>query len=304
MWRQVVGIKAFQKDLICWERHNYHSQPTTDVHEYVLPGNPAPYDGSGRWLHRAKAIFNGNFYAAVGEERARLAALFSERAPHVLLCNFGDIAMRLLPTARQMDIPLVAYFHGDFPFLRNRWYRWSLCRTLRDFAGIVVVTEDERKWLLDHGAQPDRVHYIPCGAPTDVFRPAPDRTDKAIRFVMVSRLQVEKGCDVSIEAFSRVAASNANVKLSIFGEGEEQPALERLVDSLGLRDRVVFHGHVDEARLARELPKHDIFIQHSRMREGSPVSIAEAMACGLPVISTAIGGIADQVIPGQTGFIV
>src|SRR5690606_24578167 len=131
MWRQVVGIKAFQKDLICWERHNYHSQPTTDVHEYVLPGNPAPYDGSGRWLHRAKAIFNGNFYAAVGEERARLAALFSERAPHVLLCNFGDIAMRLLPTARQMDIPLVAYFHGDFPFLRNRWYRWSLCRTLR-----------------------------------------------------------------------------------------------------------------------------------------------------------------------------
>jgi glycosyltransferase involved in cell wall biosynthesis len=77
-----------------------------------------------------------------------------------------------------------------------------------------------------------------------------------------------------------------------------------LVATLHLSDRVTFHGHVNSAQLAEALPRCDIFIQHSLEREGSPVSIVEAMSCGLPVVATAVGGNVDLVADGSTGFIV
>jgi len=121
---------------------------------------------------------------------------------------------------------------------------------------------------------------------------------------MVSRLQRDKGCDVSVEAFAGVAHRYGNVRLDIFGEGEERANLEAMVDHLGLRDKVHFRGHLVESALARELPDFDVFIQHSRVREGSPVSLVEAMACGLAVVATPVGGIPDQVVPGETGYLV
>ncbi len=304
MWRQVTGMEAFRKGLICWERVNRQSQPTSDVEEHVLPGNPAPYDGSTRWRHRARAIFNGNFYASVGLEKRLIERLLAAGRPDVILCHFGDVAMRLLPSARKMDVPLVAYFHGDFPFLRNRWYRWSLLRCLPHLAGVVVVTDAERQWFEAHGMDPSKIHYIPCGAPTDIFRPRRRVPDGTVRFVMVSRLQRDKGGDVSVAAFARVARSCGNVRLDIFGEGEERADLEAIAARLGISEQVRFRGHVVESDLARELPSYDVFIQHSRVREGSPVSLVEAMACGLAVVATPVGGIPDQVVPGETGHLV
>ncbi|MBD0415658.1 glycosyltransferase family 4 protein [Oryzicola mucosus] len=303
MWRQVVGFQGFRKEIVYWERQNADTQPTPDVREHLIPGKLAPYHNDGRWLYRSRAIFNGSFYAAIGDERMRLRELFRRDRPDVMLCNFGDIAMRLLPTAGEAGIPVVAYFHGDFSFIANRWYRWSLYRCIDDFAAVVVVTHAERDWLIQHGMPADKIHYIPCGAPTDIFQPIPEKPDDLLRFVMVSRLSEEKGCDVSITAFARVAAKHPKARLSIFGDGVERDALKALVDKLGIRGRVTFHGFIDEARLAEQLPKHDVFIQHSRIKEGSPVSIIEAMACGLPVVATRIGGIADQVVPGETGFL-
>lgn len=304
MWRQVVGMNAFRRELVCWERVNRQTQPTEGLDEHIIRGNPAPYDGPARWLHRARTAFSGNFYAAAGAERVRLQRLLAERSPDVILCHFGDMGMRLQPVARKAGIPLLVYFHGDFPFLRNRWYRWSLVRCIPHFAGVVVVTQAERRWFEDHGMDPAKIHYIPCGAPTDVFRPRERRPDGQVRFVMVSRLQPDKGCDVSIAAFARVARTCANAWLDIFGEGEERANLEGMVNRLGIREKVHFRGHVTEPDLARELPDFDVFIQHSRVREGSPVSLAEAMACGLPVVATPVGGIPDQIVPGQTGYLV
>lgn len=304
MWRQVTGLRGFRKELVCWERQNSDLQPTTDVVEHVFPGRQAPYHNEGRWVYRCRAIFNGSFYAAVGAERVMLRRLLETGRPDVILCNFGDIAMRLLPNALEAGIPLVAYFHGDFSFIRNRWYRWSLHSCMNDFEAIIVVTQEERSWLTAHGVAPEKIHYIPCGAPTDIFSPARARTPGPVRFVMVSRLSEEKGCDVSIEAFGRIAALVPDVRLEIFGDGDCRAELERQVRTAALSDKVTFHGFVDEARVAKRLPHHDVFIQHSRVKEGSPVSVVEAMACGLPVVATRIGGIVDQIRHGQTGFLV
>jgi len=114
-----------------------------------------------------------------------------------------------------------------------------------------------------------------------------------LRFVMVSRLSKEKGYNISISAFSRVAIFNPKARLDVFGDGPERESLERLVKKLRLNwawPRSC-HGTTFSSR-------------HSRIKEGSPVSIVEAMACTLPVIATAIGGIASQVVPGRTGYLV
>ena len=121
---------------------------------------------------------------------------------------------------------------------------------------------------------------------------------------MASRLADEKGCRESIAAFAEVAANSRDASLDIYGDGPALSELVRLVEAHQLADRVTFHGHVDSATLATMLPRYDVFIQHSLHNEGSPVSIAEAMACGLPVVATSVGGNVDLVIDGATGFIV
>jgi glycosyltransferase involved in cell wall biosynthesis len=121
---------------------------------------------------------------------------------------------------------------------------------------------------------------------------------------MVSRLADEKGCKESIAAFAEVAANSRHASLDIYGDGPALSELVRLVEAHQLADRVTFCGHVDSATLATMLPRYDAFIQHSLGNEAFGVSIAEAMACGLPVVATSVGGIVDLVIDGTTGFLV
>jgi glycosyltransferase involved in cell wall biosynthesis len=304
LWRQVSALNGFQKHLVCWDRRRTDRTPD-GVTVHVIDGDPAPYDGASRWRHRARNLPGRNFYAAIGEERRQLVALLRREQPDLILCYFGDIAMRLLPLARKAGVPMVAYLHGDFQFVDNRWYRWSLKRCLRQFAAIVVVTEAERRWIVEQGIAEDKVLIIPCGAPVDRFRAPATAAESspAVRFVMASRLSWEKGCDVSIDAFGRVASVMPDAQLHVYGDGPERNALERLVETRHLTRNVVFHGYVEEHDLARALPSFDVFIQHSIQKEGSPVSIVEAMLCGLPVVATPVGGVAAQVVNGETGLL-
>ena len=135
----------------------------------------------------------------------------------------------------------------------------------------------------------------------DLFLPSPEKPPGGVRFAMASRLADEKGCRESIAAFAEVAANSRDASLDIYGDGPARSELVRLVEAHQLADRVTFHGHVDSATLATTLPRHDVFLQHSLNSEGSSVSIAEAMACGLPVVATSVGGIVDLVIDGSKG---
>lgn len=155
----------------------------------------------------------------------------------------------------------------------------------------------------------DRVHVIPHGLPLDRFHPAPggDHGGPA-RIVSVGRLVEKKGFPDLLNACARVRAAGHRFTCDIYGGGPLADQLERLRDRLGLADVVVFRGERDQAGIAEALAGADLFaltpcVTDDGDRDGIPNVMVEAMACSLPVVTTAAGGVLDLVRDGETGLV-
>ncbi len=146
-------------------------------------------------------------------------------------------------------------------------------------AGVVVQTERVAAWAR---AFCPRVHVIPnfVEAPTQVASPGIEHGPR--RLIGLGRLAPEKGFDLLVRAFARVARSHPDWTLEILGEGEERERLEALARALGVHDRVSLPGSV--AHPLPRLAAAHAFALPSRY-EGFPNALLEAMACGLPVVA-------------------
>jgi glycosyltransferase involved in cell wall biosynthesis len=253
----------------------------------------------------------GNFYGAYGQVYRQLNQTLDRIEPDIVLCHFGHIALCVDPVVRAHGVAMVPHFHGlDLSAsLRNRWYRWSLQRTLPAWDHMIVVGSHQRRWLRDQGVPRERIHLLPCGVPTEQYEPAVRRKEERLQVVAVSRLVRWKGLDYSLKAFAELKKTHPAARFVIVGEGPEQPALQNLARSLQIDDAVQFAGALSPQQVQQQMQHSDIFVQHSLTDptgwvEGFGVSIAEAAATALPVVVTDCGGITDQVVHGETGFVV
>jgi glycosyltransferase involved in cell wall biosynthesis len=151
---------------------------------------------------------------------------------------------------------------------------------------------------------------IPNGVPTDEYAPNPDTRaqwrqahgiePRATVVTHIGRFAVQKNHALLVEAFAQVH-SDAPLYLLLVGGGELENAVREQVAGLGLQGRVRFLGvRPDVADILRA---SDVFVLSSRW-EGNPMSVMEAMAAGLPVVSTAVGGVPELVQEGATGLLV
>lgn len=124
---------------------------------------------------------------------------------------------------------------------------------------------------------------------------------EAFVFGYVGRFAAIKDLDTLPGAFARVAQSSPNARLMLVGDGELRHHLETVVSSLGIGDRVRFVGW--QLDLVRVYSAFDALVLSSR-NEGTPVAVIEAMAAGLPVVATAVGGVADVLDDGRCGLLV
>lgn len=124
--------------------------------------------------------------------------------------------------------------------------------------------------------------------------------DEALVMVHVGRFTLQKNHEMLIRAFAKLRLP-ASACLLLVGEGELQAQTEQLVRELGVADRVRFLGV--RADIPELLNASDIFVLPSRW-EGNPMSVMEAMAAGLPVVATAVGGVPELVQDGTTGLLV
>ncbi|HEX5387857.1 MAG TPA: glycosyltransferase [Gemmatimonadales bacterium] len=184
------------------------------------------------------------------------------------------------------------------PVTRAIWRRADRVVAVCESLGRLALRTDP--WL--------RYTVIPNGVDIDCFRPAAAAAAAAgacagspIRCIAVARLVERKGLDDLLLAVARL--EHGRYRLEIVGSGPAEPALRDLAGRLGLGDMVRFTGAVGRAAVGERLRDADLFTLPSREEAFGNV-FAEAMAAGLPVVGTAVGGIPEVVHEGEHGFLV
>jgi glycosyltransferase involved in cell wall biosynthesis len=218
------------------------------------------------------------------------ARLRRARALHTLHGLPEEIAVRL---DRPDSPPLPGVSRA-----RATWFRWGYPRveTLLAALGHVIVPSDSiARFLVRHGLSKSRIHVIPHGvAPTLRTRAHDD--SGPLRLATAANLEYWKGIDVLLTACAQV---HVPVRLDVFGDGSLRDELVREASDRGID--ATFHGFVPNVRDL--LAEADVFVLPSR-GDNAPVSILEAMAAGLPVVSTRVGGIPELVTHEETGLLV
>ena len=143
---------------------------------------------------------------------------------------------------------------------------------------------------------------VHCGLEIEKYRYRPPK--KEIKDLLcVARLSSEKGLAVLVHALRLLRNKGYDLELRLAGDGPAEDYLKKLADESGLTEQVHFLGFLTEDEVVRELQNSDLFILPSFV-EGVPVSAMEAMAVGVPVIATNIGGTSELIEDGQTGILV
>ena len=159
-------------------------------------------------------------------------------------------------------------------------------------ADVVLPVSDDLRQALEALEPAGRYRVVPNALADDVFKPGKSGRSDAARLLTVGRLDFgHKGIDILIDALARVEAP---FRLDIVGEGPKQAEYARLAESLGVADRISFHGVEPQARLAERMRAADLFVLASRY-ENNPCVLIEAMASGLPVVATRVGGVPELV---------
>lgn len=174
--------------------------------------------------------------------------------------------------------------------------------TLRWADGVVAVSRDGLQ-RLSQWVAPSKLHLVHNGVKPVVASPqSVMRGPMARKQVgMIGHLLDYKGWDDFLRVAKRVTDSGHDVVWHVVGEGPENAALRQMARDLDIAERVIFHGLLYDVKPV--LAELDLFLFTSH-REGLSVAVLEAMSAGLSVVATDVGGIADQVISGQNGFIV
>jgi glycosyltransferase involved in cell wall biosynthesis len=159
---------------------------------------------------------------------------------------------------------------------------------------VIAPSQAMADFMLGHGFPKSRVHVIPLGV--DSGNPAVAGNDGVLVAGVASNLEYWKGVDVLISA---AAQMRAPVRLEVFGRGSLAHELEQQARQAGVDAR--FHGFVPNAR--ERLPMLDVLVQPSRA-DNFPLAVLEAMAAGIPVVATRVGGVPELVVDGETGLVV
>jgi glycosyltransferase involved in cell wall biosynthesis len=173
---------------------------------------------------------------------------------------------------------------------------------LRSSARIVVNSGEVREYIVRrYRARPGRVDVVYNAVDTERFRPPPSRPAGAPRVVGVGRLVAQKNPELFVEAAARVHAELPEVRFSFIGDGPLRGAVAERARGLGLGDAFELPGERhDVERILAEA--HSLWLTSSW--EGLPNVVMEAMACGLPVVASDVGGTRELFASGVEGFLV
>jgi L-malate glycosyltransferase len=192
---------------------------------------------------------------------------------------------------------IVNFHSGDAEPFFAAWPR--LTAAVLRLAHVIVVPSGFLVGVFAKRGFPSVV--VPNICELDRFSPPQDGPLRPT-FVVARHLEPKYNCATVLRGFARIHAHDAAARLEMLGDGSERKVLERLAEELGVAQAVRFSGYVPNERLPERFREASIFLNASRV-DNMPISILEAFAAGLPVVSSNAGGIPFMVDHGTTGLL-
>jgi glycosyltransferase involved in cell wall biosynthesis len=202
--------------------------------------------------------------------------------------------------------PLIFSYHGMEGLHVSVQQRLKFQAMARITSRIFAVSEAARQLLVEeYGLIRENVGVIGIGVDTERFRPREEKPEPrgSRRLIVgyVGRFFRIKNVPLLIRSVARLVRTGADLELHIAGEGPEGPEMKKLASDLGLADRVRFFGDVEN--VSELLRTFDMYVLSSD-NEANPNSLLEAMASGLPCISTDVGNVRELLDHGRVGLLV
>ncbi len=229
----------------------------------------------------------------------------------VILGEYLDASHGLFLATKRRGIRFFPHAHGIDISARLRESSWV--RKYRDYAdadGVISMSAHSKSLLENVGIPGSKIHVVPYGVEVPEAEPETRPASAGLRCLAVGRMVPKKAPLVTLAAFEAASRAVPSIQLDFVGTGPLLDAASSFVRERGLGDRVRLHGAMVHSDVMKLMGSADVFLQHSVVdpvsgdTEGLPVGILEAMARGLPVVSTLHAGIPEAVQEGGTGFLV
>lgn len=283
VYNQIAFNKECDHTVLCQRRENAAAFPWDDVH--VL--HPVEHLGARMRMlveHVLARYPQRQFRAAVTRAHAG-----------VLHGHLASESVRNLGLARFTGLPLVTTFYGvdGNKLWRRPWWKRRYARLFRTGAAFMAEGEHMASCIRAMGCPAAKLHVVRLGVDLDglpTVRREPQ--DPAIRVMFVGLSREKKGPLDAAAAFGRVAFQLPKLELHVIGDGCYREGVEQLVRFGGVRDRTVFHGMLSVDKYREVLGQCHICLAPSVTARdgdtegGAPVTVIEAMACGMPIVGT------------------
>jgi L-malate glycosyltransferase len=201
-----------------------------------------------------------------------------------------------LVSIRGSDVPgFNRRFSLDYIVLR------PLLKRIYSNARSVVANSNGLRNLYEKQFPEFNAGVIPNGVDTEMYKPVSREDNREPSLVATARLIPRKGIDLLVQACAELNREGLPFQCHIIGNGPEEDALKRQAAQSGVAERVHFHGRMEKEEIAAFLPQCDVFVLPS-FAEGMSNAALEAMACGLPLLLTDVGG-SRELIDGNGSIV-
>ncbi|MFD2244911.1 glycosyltransferase [Pontibacter ruber] len=231
----------------------------------------------------------------------------------VAFIEYGTTSVLIQDFLVSRKIPFIVHFHGfDITSsLNDFYYRTELKKVFAVAIYVIAASNHIKRLLILQGCPSSKIKVIKLGIDAAIYEPLPwdQRFKLNPSIAFLGRLTPKKNPIALLHAFKLVVDKLPNTTLSIIGDGPLRKEVELTINSLGLAKSTTLYGALSRDKSLPILNRHWIYAQHSVTsyqgdQEGFAISIAEAAALNIPVVSTLHNGIPENVIDGETGFLV
>jgi colanic acid/amylovoran biosynthesis glycosyltransferase len=255
-------------------------------------------------LRQGQRLAPGGLGLAYAVEAAMIGRWMARKGLKHLHVHFANAAATVSLLVKQLTgCHLSCTVHGPDEF--DDVPGQHLARKIASFDRIVCISQFAKGQLMRIGSPQhwDKIEVCRLGVnPADFPRAHRERSVGPIRLLCVGRLTPAKGQFLLVQALARVRERGLDATLTMVGHGPDKERLHAAVRSLGVESHVRFTGPLRQDQVRDAMAAADVFVLPS-LAEGIPVVLMEAMATGLPTISTPVNGIPELISHGQCGLL-